>query len=496
MQEREHISVVWLKRDLRLHDNEAITNAFQSGQRVLILYVFETILLEDPHYDTRHWNFIKQSLEDINCELVNYNTKVLTVTGDVLAVFSQLNNHYKVTNVYSHQETGLRVTFDRDKAFKRFCRNHMIEWKENINNGVLRGILNRNNWFEKWEQYMYAPQLSYKATSDQCINSSEIDAIKSFFVETSLNTKKTTPFQYGGRSTALKYLQSFLDERHKNYMFNISKPAKSRISCSRLSPYIAWGNLSIREIFQKAKLVKANSNQKRHLGAFISRLRWQAHFIQKFEMECIMETVSVNKGYHKLKKSISKRYTIAWETGQTGFPLVDAAMRCLIETGYLNFRMRAMLVSFFTHILWQPWQAATYHLSRNFLDFEPGIHFPQLQMQAGETGINNLRIYNPVKNGHEHDADAEFIKKWVPEIAHLPLAFIHEPYLMTTLDQQFNNCILGVDYPKPIVNIKLHRKKASDILWDLRKDPYVISESYRILQKHTIDNRSRMLKDE
>lgn len=496
MQEREHISVVWLKRDLRLHDNEAITNAFQSGQRVLILYVFETILLEDPHYDSRHWNFIKQSLEDINCKLVNYNTKVLTVTGDVLAVFSQLNNHYKVKNVYSHQETGLRVTFDRDKAFKRFCRNHMIEWKENINNGVLRGILNRNNWFEKWEQYMYAPQLSYKATSDQCINRSEIDAIKSFFVEASLNTEKTTPFQYGGRSTALKYLQSFLDERHKNYMFNISKPAKSRISCSRLSPYVAWGNLSIREIFQKAKLVKANSNQKRHLGAFISRLRWQAHFIQKFEMECIMETVSVNKGYHKLKKSISKRYTIAWETGQTGFPLVDAAMRCLIETGYLNFRMRAMLVSFFTHILWQPWQAATYHLSRNFLDFEPGIHFPQLQMQAGETGINNLRIYNPVKNGHEHDADAEFIKKWVPEIAHLPLAFIHEPYLMTTLDQQFNNCILGVDYPKPIVNIKLHRKKASDILWDLRKDPYVISESYRILQKHTIDNRSRMLKDE
>lgn len=496
MREREPISVVWLKRDLRLHDNEALYNALQSGQRVLLLYVFEPLLLEDPHYDLRHWNFIKQSLEDLNNQLADYNTQVLTVTGDVLAVFSQLNNHYNVTQVFSHQETGLRVTFDRDKAFKRFCRNHMIHWQENINNGVLRGLTNREDWFENWEQYMYLAPIPFQATSEQFINRTAIDTLVTYFKGMPLDTTINPHFQYGGRTTALRYAQSFFDDRHKTYMYHISKPAASRLSCSRLSPYIAWGNVSIREIFQWAKKIKATSDNKRHLGAFISRLRWQAHFIQKFEMECIMETVSVNKGYHKLKKSVSKRYITAWKTGQTGFPLVDAAMRCLIEKGYLNFRMRAMLVSFFTHILWQPWQEATHHLSRNFLDFEPGIHFPQLQMQAGETGINNLRIYNPIKNGHEHDTDAEFIRQWVPEIAHLPLAFIHEPYLMTTLDQQFNTCVLGIDYPKPIVNIKVHRKKASDILWAMRNDPYVISEGHRILQTHTLNNRARMLKDD
>jgi deoxyribodipyrimidine photo-lyase len=248
-------------------------------------------------------------------------------------------------------------------------------------------------------------------------------------------------------------------------------------------------------VFQKGRAVKNNSN-KNHIGAFLSRLRWQAHFIQKFEMEHTMEEASVNKGYHKLKKSISDEYQEAWRKGETGFPLVDASMRCLIETGYVNFRMRAMLVSFFTHILWQPWQDASTHLSQQFLDFEPGIHFPQLQMQAGETGINNLRIYNPTANSLKHDPDAVFIKKWVPELAELDTPFVHEPYLMTEMEQAFYNFKLGENYPHPIVDIKENRKRASEILWNMKDDPDVRRESFRILKRHTLSQRNRMLKNE
>nr|MDJ0645814.1 FAD-binding domain-containing protein [Flavobacteriaceae bacterium] len=129
-------------------------------------------------------------------------------------------------------------------------------------------------------------------------------------------------------------------------------------------------------------------------------------------------------------------------------------------------------------------------------DFEPGIHFPQLQMQAGETGINNLRIYNPTKNGIEQDPDAAFIKKWVPELAKLETRFIHEPYLMTPLEQQFYDFRLGKDYPYPIVDIKEARKKASDILWNMKKDKDVRKENQRILSKHTLKDRKRMLEGE
>lgn len=491
--EREHIAIVWLKRDLRLQDNKAIFNALKSGKRVLLLYVFENLLMNDSHYSERHWNFIKESIVDLNEKLKPYNSKILTVHSDVIPTFNRLLTMYQISEVYSHQETGILTTYERDKNFKRFCRNNLIDWNENINNGVKRGLKNRANWFDNWNAFMAKDILEFNPNKNQLLTSSEIEELESKFPTPDLKTNMDSRFQKGGTTMAYRYAHSFFKSRHQEYMFNISKPHASRESCSRLSPYIAWGNVSVREIYQKAQEAKKNSKNKKHLSAFASRLRWQAHFIQKFEMEHTMEKASVNMGYHKLKKHISESYQKAWREGKTGFPLVDASMRCLNQTGYINFRMRAMLVSFFTHILWQPWQDATEHLSSMFLDFEPGIHFPQLQMQAGETGINNLRIYNPIKNAIEHDPEAKFIKKWIPELAHLDTPLAHEPYLMTELEQQLYNFKLGVDYPEPIVDLKINRKRASDVLWNMKKNPLVLSENKRILAKHTIKRRSKML---
>lgn len=490
MNTKPQIHLVWLKRDLRLQDNEAIFNALQSGKRVLLVYAFEPLLMHDPHYSERHWDFIKQSLVDLNNELKAYNSKILIVKSDIIAAINQLQTTYQITNIYSHQETGLLVTFNRDKSFKRFCKNNLINWHENINNGVQRGLKDRNQWTELCNIFYEMEPLEFKPAKNQLLHIDEVKALEKNFNTMPLETKINTLFQKGGRSTGLKYLKSFFDERYVNYMFHISKPDLARTGCSRISPYIAWGNLSIREVYHEAFYLKKTSKNKKALEAFMSRLRWQGHFIQKFEMEHTMEEASINKGFHKLKKSVSEAYQIAWKTGQTGIPLVDACMRCLNETGYLNFRMRALVVSFFTHNLWQPWQEATTHLSQMFLDFEPGIHFPQLQMQAGETGINMLRIYNPVKNSLEHDSDAKFIKKWVPELKDLDTPFAHQPYLMTEMEQQFNNFKLGENYPYPIVDVETTRKKATDTLWKMRNNKLVKVESARILRKHTTTNRN------
>lgn len=117
----------------------------------------------------------------------------------------------------------------------------------------------------------------------------------------------------------------------------------------------------------------------------------------------------------------------AWRTGRTGYPLVDACMRSLEATRWLNFRMRAMVVSFASYHLWLPWQPVARHLASRFLDFEPGIHFPQVQMQSGSTDINSLRIYDPVKQAREQDPDGTFIRTWVPELTEVPVRWIFSP---------------------------------------------------------------------
>ena len=488
MLSKKEINVFWFKRDLRLLDNEGLQNAIDSGLPLLLVYIIEPSVEKNPHYHKRHHNFIAQSLEELNDELKKYNTEVHVYRAEVLEVLNSIQGYMKINCLFSMQETGLNLTYQRDKDVKQWCCLKGITWKEHTNNGVTRGINNRNAWRKTWTSYMMQPIKPFKASAARFTRVDNID-----LVQETLKPKKLKGIQAGGTKKGLAYLESFLSQRYKKYQQSISKPETARIHCGRISPYIAWGNLSVRYVWQRAKLVKKHGASGYQLNAFTSRLRWQAHFIQKFEMESRMEFESVNTGFRQLKKVVNTHYINAWKTGTTGYPLVDASMRCVVETGYLNFRMRAMVVSFFTHHLWQPWQMGVVFLGKQFLDFEPGIHYPQFQMQAGVTGINMLRIYNPTKNALEHDQEGTFIRKWVPELAKLPTQFVHEPCSMTAFEQQAYGCVLGKDYPMAIVDIKETYKHASAVLWNMKSNPIVKRESKRILSKHTLPDRENIL---
>mmetsp|Transcript_30770 Transcript_30770/g.60213 ORF Transcript_30770/g.60213 Transcript_30770/m.60213 type:complete len:347 (+) Transcript_30770:1-1041(+) len=309
----------------------------------------------------------------------------------------------------------------------------------------------------------------------------------------------------GGESQASDLLRTFVQEKRSvGYSKNVSSPNTAWTGCSRLSPYLTWGHISLRTVFQKSaetrKRLATDPSYKRacpagwarDLSSFEARLRWRSHFMQKLEDEPEGETHNFCRAYDGLREDEFDRDKFnSWCSGNMGFPLADAVMRALLKGGWINFRMRAMLVSVASYMLWLDWRPTSRYLARHFLDYEPGIHYPQFQMQAGTTGINALRVYNPTKQVRDHDKEGKFIKRYVPELANVPTKYIAEPWKMPMKVQESSGCIIGKDYPEPIVDLKEMYKTSRARISAIRKQLKSKEEAKKVYEKHGSRMRPR-----
>ena len=442
------LQIVWFKRDLRIVDHRPLLAAAERGP-VLPLYIVEPELWQQPDASERQWLFCREALLELRRALADLGQPLVVRTGDVVQVLERARRQFGIDGLWSHEETGNGWTYQRDKRVGLWVRQNGIEWIEIPQFGVTRRMRTRNGWAKRWEAQMTEPLTSPPAGLPV------LEAMDPGVIPErpcpELPLDHCPQRQTGGRSIGLGELRDFLQHRAPRYQRAMSSPNTAFTGCSRLSAYLTWGCLSMREVLQTSR-----KHSGRGVSSFESRLHWHCHFIQKLEDQPTIEFSDFHPFMRDIRHADSDRLT-AWSEGRTGVPFVDACMRALRAHGWINFRMRAMLMSFASYHLWLPWQESGMHLARQFVDYEPGIHWSQCQMQSGSTSINTIRIYNPIKQGRDHDADGVFIRRWCPELADVPSDHIHEPWTFLA------------GHPAPIVDCTAAAREAKERIWAIRR---------------------------
>ncbi len=298
-------------------------------------------------------------------------------------------------------------------------------------------------------------------------------------------------------------LDSFLRRRGHAYSGGMSSPNSAPYAASRLSVHLAWGTVSLRTVFHAHELRLSElkglpaatqidgagaGRWRKSLTSMQQRLFWHDHFVQRLEDEPATEFEPINRafaapehdGFFPEPAAEYERRLTAWLSGMTGYPMVDASIRALRTTGYLPFRMRAMIVSFAIHVLRLSWRDILYPMAGWMADYVPGIHLSQLQMQAALTGINTIRVYSPVKQLMDHDPDAIFARRWIPELAQHPASTLHAlPATPVT------------GYPAGVVDYRTETAIAKGHLYRIKGSAAGREEARRVLDRHGSRKRGR-----
>ena len=495
------IALLWLKRDLRLFDHQPLQQALDYCRLhscpLVGLYVLEQEYWQQADTSQRQWAFIYEGLLALDKHWQQLGGAGLCfINSCIAAQLEQWQQAGYQLALFSHKETGNLWTYQRDKKVEKKCRQLGINWHQTTQFGVLRPNPNRDQWADHWQSFMEQPLIPEPVNLKANRNPRLLPGcqpIQRLPAQVCMDPWPCPARQPGGRMQALKLWQSFIAGRGRFYRSSISSPLTAERACSRLSPYLALGCISVRELLQATRQQRQQNNDrvfKRSLSAFESRLWWHCHFIQKLEDQPDMEWQALHPAYRQLRGEINSDWQQAWQQGRTGWPLVDACMRYLHHHGWLNFRMRAMLMSIISYPLWQPWQPAAQFLAAQFVDYEPGIHYPQVQMQAGTTGINIPRIYNPTLQAQKLDPQGSFIRRWLPELRCVGNTWIHQPWLMPDRQQRQSGVTLGQHYPEPLVDFTQASRQAKAQIALLRDDTF-IATACDIGLKHGSRKRSR-----
>jgi deoxyribodipyrimidine photo-lyase len=466
------IAVYWFRRSIRLDDNRALLRACRDGQQVIPVFILDPTLLSHPTTGRARTHFLFESLVAVDAALRQRGGRLIVRHGQPVEELTRLV-----------QETGATLLcFSRD--YEPYSRQRdtvvtaamqalgvAVETESDLLLSEPGEILTRTKnpytvftpYKRVWWEYPMLPveNAPERILTPETVTSQPLPTMDQFPIGG--NSASQKPLVHGGEAEANRLLEAFLTAKVENYDSGRESPAEE--GTSRLSAYLKMGVISPRRLLagvQAMRLASMNTGRENGYTTFLSELAWRDFYYQILWHFPQVTEGAFRKEYNDIAWENREAFFAAWCEGRTGYPIVDAAQRQLNTEAWMHNRSRMITASFLTKDLLCNWQWGERYFMQKLIDGDLAANNGGWQW-AASTGTDAqpfFRIFNPVSQGEKFDPDGTYVKRYVPELRRIPAKYIHRPWELSPSEQEAVGCVLGRDYPHPIVDHKVQRERA------------------------------------
>ncbi|HEV7344403.1 MAG TPA: deoxyribodipyrimidine photo-lyase [Devosia sp.] len=457
-------SIVWLRNDLRIADNPALSTAARSGGTVIAVYIHETTEgVRVPGAAARWW--LHHSLGALGAALAERGVALQVRSGDARAIIPALVAEHGATAVFWNRRYApgeceadadiKRQLRQTDVQVDSFVANVLVEpWAIATGQGKPYSVF--TPFWKKLRDMAIPTPLAPPPAGPSRLASPIDDEYRP-----PKWSSKLAPHWSIGEAAAKQRLADFLDEQLEQYPAGRDFPHRS--ATSLLSPHLRFGEISPRQVWHAAQAIAhAETDRQSAIDKFLSELAWRDFSYHQLYYREAIESVPMQPKYAGIAWRDARADLTAWQQGRTGLPIIDAGMRELWNTGYMQNRVRMLVASLLTKNLLIDWRLGEQWFWDCLVDADVANNPTSWQWVAG-SGLDAapyFRIFNPVTQGERFDAAGDYIRHWVPELSRLPAEWIHHPWDAPRPVLQTAGVTLGVDYPIPIVDLKTSRARA------------------------------------
>jgi len=468
--------LVWIREDFRIENNAALSYATQNHENVIAFFIYNNNDYDNKREAQKWW--LSKSLENFKKDLLNYQINLQILKGDELNIFSKIKKNDNVSiywnKIYEPDVIAkgkkIRDIFIKNNInYKYFKGNILNEFQEVTKNDKTPFKVFTPFWRTAEKIYLGLPpsknyiikkKSKIKSFFKNVISPNEILPKKNWY-------NKFEKYWNVSENDSKKILKNLIENKIKDY--GTSRDIPSIEGTSKLSPYIKFGQIHVGTIWKKCNDIKSKGIGYRK---YINELGWRefSHSLINYFPEFLKG--NFRKEFDRFPWIKNEKFLKAWKNGMTGYPIVDAGMRELYETGWMHNRIRMVVGSFLVKHLRINWTEGEKHFRNCLLDFNKANNVAQWQWVAGcgADAAPYFRIFNPILQGEKFDKEGAYVKKWVPELNKVPSKFIHKPWEMELKYQQAINTFIGKDYPKPIVIHEEARASALNAFQSLKKN--------------------------